>query len=1079
MKPDISTLSINEPKTDPQQKNFFLDIGKCVPFEKEYSSEKKTSCSSNEILSKLTNLNIPSLLLEEYALQAISIKELSKKNTTIEILELLKDICIGLEKLQNNNISHSNLNPSTVLYVENQYKIGYFTYAREIKDQTSMEVTKDIQINIGYQAPELASAKYVNPYKSDVYSLGLICLEMMNCKIKKETIFKDEISFEKILEKEFRNEKQVKKIMKIFNGMLHEIPDEKRFDFKILMKKLNSFDKKFNLSKLKNEIQTKSFQESKKTKINDNPEKTKIIPRVSKKIKKKEGFCPQWKNKKLLKMTNSVETLHVDKKEHVHKKNEISISPDNLKKISQFEENLRSEEHFYVIEDQTKKTQILQISKKIKKKQNIKKINNSTDKFHIDDKISESQNNLKKISIYEKNIYPDELYKDEQGKVKVLESFSNFDKINDIIEDGEADCLSLTNLKNLKNLEKSKEKSILEENLQFHKNNKILKGSENFIKISKYEENPHTYASFSNSENEKDKVEEESFNKIKDKNYQHIQNKKKMCFSLQKDVEKEDENEKQNEKKMNEEEIMENPQKPEIGISMPVILPSKPYEILESDRINSSKNFSEIQTPKNMLISRKCDFRRTNKKINRNTSKNINKVSRLSTISYPSISSDNIQLEEFSKFKDEFKFNKIIGSGGFSNVMSAYYKNVKKNVVLKFIDIARKKLIINECKLNKTIADFNDPHFLEYYGAYKDTELKKVILIIEKGKCSLKDLERNYTFSETMYLLKKLIKPLVKLQRNNIFHGDIKPENIILKKNKRKILYMLSDFGASKELSPDKTEINVNEDVFYSTNYYAAPEIVLKYQIYNPFKSDVYSLGITMLVLMGWKKDENKMEFLKKKNCFENDKAINILRKMLEEDFKQRCDFLELESILNSSFNKIEFTIPKDEIKYFYKLVDKKKNELSKQKKLFFKKDQINDQQDSYKDYFDIFKLCLHFSLLKEAHFYKKLIFPFVKCCWFHKDLKWEFIENLVLFYERGENYRNDEQLLKTLLKCDDDGQYEFLNYSDQFDNKREELKYKISEILSKINMHPKLLDKSREIPQNTAIYNYKNPDYS
>ena len=74
-----------------------------------------------------------------------------------------------------------------------------------------------------------------------------------------------------------------------------------------------------------------------------------------------------------------------------------------------------------------------------------------------------------------------------------------------------------------------------------------------------------------------------------------------------------------------------------------------------------------------------------------------------------------------------------------------------------------------------------------------------------------------------------------------VCHRDIKAENVIISdKNTVKII----DFGFSVRFTPD-----TGLRVFCGTSYYMPPEIVQKRQ-YNGFKSDIWSLGVLLYLML-------------------------------------------------------------------------------------------------------------------------------------------------------------------------------------------------------------------------------------
>jgi len=97
--------------------------------------------------------------------------------------------------------------------------------------------------------------------------------------------------------------------------------------------------------------------------------------------------------------------------------------------------------------------------------------------------------------------------------------------------------------------------------------------------------------------------------------------------------------------------------------------------------------------------------------------------------------------------------------------------------------------------------------------------------------------------NETMKIFNKLLIPLNECHQNNIVHGDIKPENILISREQEPILI---DFGQSVDMSiPDSKYVTMG------TAGFMPPE--LNKNIYGPF-TDIYSLGITLYISLLCKK---------------------------------------------------------------------------------------------------------------------------------------------------------------------------------------------------------------------------------
>lgn len=125
---------------------------------------------------------------------------------------------------------------------------------------------------------------------------------------------------------------------------------------------------------------------------------------------------------------------------------------------------------------------------------------------------------------------------------------------------------------------------------------------------------------------------------------------------------------------------------------------------------------------------------------------------------------------------------------------------------------------------------------------------------IQGVSLNAKDVAKYISFNEKIFLLKVMAYSLLPLEDGGIIHGDIKPENFILKKVKNHFVVKLIDMESSYQISkpPLKGDL-VGTEPYYS------PETYL-YNIYGnnydssllSTKSDIFSLGIIFYeILLG------------------------------------------------------------------------------------------------------------------------------------------------------------------------------------------------------------------------------------
>ena len=304
-------------------------------------------------------------------------------------------------------------------------------------------------------------------------------------------------------------------------------------------------------------------------------------------------------------------------------------------------------------------------------------------------------------------------------------------------------------------------------------------------------------------------------------------------------------------------------------------------------------------------------------------------------------------------------------------------QNYPRIVVKHFIKInERHKLLekhfYEEYNILKKIEKFDKEDFFIKPLGFKNEEFKvqKIItttssIIIEEGICALSDINvlrckqgKYYKETELFYLLDFLLKAFALLETKNYVHCDIKPQNILIFKKdqegKNIYHYKIADFGTSLFL-PNGNSIQF-KDLKGFTKQYASPEMLgisNNDNFINPFKSDVYSLGILMMELMGVFNRKKIKKYIKHKifpsRIKDNYPLLSpFILKMLEVDVNQRDRFVNLNSILEDLIrtNSIRLTQPNEQD--FEEMRNKDKNNYLKVFPMFEKHVQMEDSQTLY-----------------------------------------------------------------------------------------------------------------------------------
>ena len=232
---------------------------------------------------------------------------------------------------------------------------------------------------------------------------------------------------------------------------------------------------------------------------------------------------------------------------------------------------------------------------------------------------------------------------------------------------------------------------------------------------------------------------------------------------------------------------------------------------------------------------------------------------------------------------NSFEIIKEIGRGSSGRVYKSIDNKTKKECVFKFIRINTSNSnnlhleiepVLQEKEMLEKLSQTNNPAFLNFKGIYESNENsaeKYIILSMESGLASLYEvlnMRTNYSENEILYIINGLIEGFCEAQMIGISHRDIKPDNIILCKNEQnEYIYKISDFGSGFYLKKD--EISLDHELIEAqtiktlSRLYAAPELkdsiigdsefeLTHNFLYNPYKADVFSLGVVVLRMMGF-----------------------------------------------------------------------------------------------------------------------------------------------------------------------------------------------------------------------------------
>ncbi|MBX9671668.1 MAG: serine/threonine protein kinase [Candidatus Obscuribacterales bacterium] len=201
---------------------------------------------------------------------------------------------------------------------------------------------------------------------------------------------------------------------------------------------------------------------------------------------------------------------------------------------------------------------------------------------------------------------------------------------------------------------------------------------------------------------------------------------------------------------------------------------------------------------------------------------------------------------------DRFKPLSLIGSGGVGSVYCCRDKLLGKKVAVKLLRFpAREQLIQfqNEAKILSRLHHRNIVEVFDF-GVF-DGQMPYLVLEFVPGKSVRTVLsEREHTSPNlALFVVRQVGTALLYAHEQNLFHRDIKPDNILLSEGENGNLRVkVTDFGLAKFGEQKSVDVRHQTLSLSGTPAYMAPEIVSGGEF--DARSEIYSIGCVLFEML-------------------------------------------------------------------------------------------------------------------------------------------------------------------------------------------------------------------------------------
>lgn len=184
---------------------------------------------------------------------------------------------------------------------------------------------------------------------------------------------------------------------------------------------------------------------------------------------------------------------------------------------------------------------------------------------------------------------------------------------------------------------------------------------------------------------------------------------------------------------------------------------------------------------------------------------------------------------------DDYQIIRRLGHGKYSIVFEGIHEQRNDRVVIKILKPVRKRKIKREIKILECLRDGVNIVKLLAVVTKPDNSITGLIFEQLVHNDDFKNVYLKLAEADIRYYMFEVLKALDYCHSRGIMHRDVKPHNIIIDQENRKI--RLIDWGLAEFYHPGQ-----DYNVRVASRYFKGPELLVDY-VYYDYSLDIWSLG--------------------------------------------------------------------------------------------------------------------------------------------------------------------------------------------------------------------------------------------